>query len=227
MATVADGAPDAMADATVDAGPPFCDPNNANLIACYQFEGSTQDSSGHNLNATMTGVTFVPGRAGAGMAALLGPASAADVADSSLLDVAALTVEAWINPTQIPLAGERAGIVDCEGQFGFFLHETGRLQCTIINGPSMQVPENIATGVWTHVACTYDGTTTTIYANGAALASASGGTAMATNGVTGISIGANNPPGTGSRLVGLIDEVRMLDVARSTTEICFDAQCTQ
>jgi hypothetical protein len=33
----------------------------------------------------------------------------------------------------------------------------------------------------------------------------------------------NNPPATGSRLVGLIDEVRILDVARSAADILADA----
>jgi hypothetical protein len=37
-----------------------------------------------------------------------------------------------------------------------------------------------------------------------------------------MSIGANNPPGT-DRLIGLIDQVRLMDRARTAAEICADA----
>ena len=45
-----------------------------------------------------------------------------DIADSSSFDVADLTIEAWISPSTIPTGTNRAGILDCDGQYGFFLH---------------------------------------------------------------------------------------------------------
>ena len=213
-----DGPGDVARDAT---RPPYCDPADDTLIACYAFESSTQDASPNALHATMTNVTFAAGRVG--MAAQLGATSAMDVADSALFDSPALTIEAWIHPTQLPGAGARFGILDNNGQYGMFLHEQGRLHCAMVNGHSMMVDAAIAASTWTHVACTYSGSTTTIYVDGVQLFQASGGTALATGGTTGISIGADNPPGAGARFLGLIDQVRLSSVARTREVICADA----
>jgi hypothetical protein len=155
------------------------------------------------------------------MAMQVDTTSATDVPDSPLFDVSAITIEAWINPSQIPPQGQRAGIVDNNGQYGFFLHESGQLQCTA--NLSMQIDAQIETNRWTHVACTYDGTTIAIYVDGVEASSAGGGGALSAGGTTGISIAADNPPGAGSHLVGMIDELRILGVARSPADIMADA----
>jgi hypothetical protein len=217
-----DAPPDAMIDARIA---PFCDTQDAALVACYQFENTTNDASGHNLNLSMTNVTFVNGKVGKAMQ--FASNSAADAADSALWDVPAITIEAWINPSQLPTAGNRSGILDMNGQYGFFLHETGKLACTIVGGISSgQVTANIAINTWSHVACTYDGTTTTVYKDGAVVFTGTGGGALSTSSTSGISIAADNPAGSGSRLIGLIDEVRIMSRARTSTEICQDAVCT-
>jgi hypothetical protein len=202
---------------------PYCDPADSHLVACYEFQGNTLDASGHNLNATMTNVAFVPGKVG--LAMQFDTTSAADVAESPLFDVAAVTIEAWIYPTAIPDIGLRAGILDNDPQYGVFLHENGRLQCTISGVVAQQIDAQIAANTWTHVACTYDGSTMTIYINGVMRFQGGGAGTINTGGTSGVSIAADNPPGSGSQLVGLIDEVRVLDRARTATEICFDAQC--
>lgn len=48
---------------------------------------------------------------------------------------------------------------------------------------------------------------------------------LSTSSTSGMSIAADNPAGSGSRLIGLIDELRILSVARTATEICDDAGC--
>ncbi|HSD86793.1 MAG TPA: LamG domain-containing protein [Kofleriaceae bacterium] len=222
-----DGDIDAADDAPViDPTPdtrviPYCDPLDPDIVACYPFEDSTLDATLHHLDATMTNVSFVAGKVGNAM--LFDTTSAADVGDSTLWDVGALTIEAWIKPSQLPATGTRMGILDMNGQYGFFLHETGRLQCTIVGGITAQVDAGVTTTEWSHVACTYDGATTTIYRNGSIVFQGGGGGAIATGGATGISIAADNPPNSGSRLLGLIDEVRILSRARTTAEICADA----
>jgi len=222
----ADEADAATIDADVDAPPAaFCDPTSSALVACYQLDGNTFDASGHNLNATMTNVTFVAGKVG--MAMQFGATSAADVLDSPLFDVAAFTIEAWINPSQLPGTGLRAGILDCNGQYGLFLREMGTLQCLTIGGASVQASAVIATNAWTHVACTYNGTTATLYVNGVSIAVVGGGGTLSAGGTSGISVAADNPPGSGSRLIGRIDQVRIFNVAHSASEICSDAQCSQ
>ena len=88
----------------------------------------------------------------------------------------------------------------------------------------MRFDAQIPTGVWTHVACTYGAGTTTIYINGVSQFQAGGGGALATGGNTGVSIGGDNPAGSGSRLIGMIDQLRILSRARTAAEICADAQ---
>lgn len=213
-----DAAPDAAIDQAVA---PYCDPENPALVACYPFEGDTRDTSGHGLDATMTNVAFVPGKVG--MAMQFDTTSTADVADSMLFDIGAITIEAWVNPSELPATGLRMGILDNQGQYGFFIYEQGQLGCTA--GLSGRATANLAANTWSHVACTYDGSTLAIYLDGTALYTQTGGTALSTAGTTGISLAADNPPGAGSQLVGLLDEVRVLSVARSAAEICADAGC--
>jgi len=217
-----DAPPDALPDVAIDAPPPFCDPSDPQLVACFEFEGNTLDSSNHHYDATMTNVAFAPSKWGMAMA--FGATSAADVDDhAGAFDLAAITIEAWIEPTEVPVSG-RAGIVDNNGQYGFFLHPGGELHCTMVNGVSLAPAiAAVVAGQWTHVACTYDGSTTRIYANGSVIAEGTGGSVLATGGNTGISIAADNPPGSGSQLFGLIDRVRITSNARTHDEICADA----
>lgn len=219
-ARTADGAADGAIDSPTSE---FCAPDPT-LVACYRFEGTANDESGHGLHATTQSVSFVPGRVG--MAMQFGATSAADVAESPLFDVAAVTLEAWVNLAQLPAPGTRMGIVDNNGQWGMFVYESGRLLCPMTGGLSIQGDAVIAANVWTHVACTYDGATTVLYVNGKEVSTASGGATLATSGTTGISIASDNPPGAGSRLDGLIDELRILSVARDAAGICADARCT-
>ena len=222
-------APDVASDVAIDAAPdarlvPFCDTTDPALMVCYEFEGDAKDASTHGLDATTSNVSFVTGRVGKAMQ--FANNSAAEVADSAVWDVAELTIEAWIKPTQLPTAGNRMGIVDMNGQYGLFLHETGRVQCTMVNGVSMQIDAGIQANQWAHVACSYDGAATTIYIDGVQKFQQGGGGALATTGTSGISIAADNPAGSGSRLIGLIDQVKLVARAYTAAEVCRDAQCT-
>jgi hypothetical protein len=212
------GGIDAGVDVPLDAGidtplAPFCDRGDPRLVACYEFEGNTNDTSGHSLDASMVNVTFVAGQVG--MAMQFGATSAADVSENPAFDVPQITIEAWINPSALP-AG-RAGIVDNDGQYGFFLQSNGDLQCTAETAAA-----GIVAGRWTHVACTVDGTNAKIYVDGSLKGMATQGS-LGSGGTTGISIAADNPPGSGSRLIGLIDQLRVENAARTAAEICADA----
>jgi hypothetical protein len=217
---------DAAADAAIDVPDvriaPFCDVQDPSLVACYEMEGNVNDASANNLDATATNLSFVPGRSG--MAVQFGLNSAAEIADSPAIDVAAITVEAWIDPFQLPGTGARAGIADMNGQWGMFLHEpTGRLQCTM--GLVQQIDAMIPANTWTHVACSYEGGVLKMYVNGVKKYEASGGGALGTGGTSGISLGADNPAGSGSVFNGLLDQVRIMSRARTEAEICDDANC--
>lgn len=212
------GAPRALPETSDTPALPFC--GQAGVVACYELEGTPTDGTANHLDGTMTNVTFVTGKRG--MALQSDATSAIDVADSALFDVAALTIEAWIHPAQLPAAGQRMGILDADGQYGFFLYESGRLQCTA-GGTSNQVEANVPANQWTHVACTYDGANRLIYVDGG-LISETTGSAISTGGTTGITIAGNNPPGGGSRLVGMIDQVRLWSRALTDAEVGTAAQ---
>src|SRR4051812_16704736 len=204
---------------------PYCDPEDPDLVACYEMEGTMLDSSDHHLDATMNEVTFLDGRVGLAMDS--GLTSAADVAENPALDISAFTFEAWISPSELPVAGARMGILDNQGQYGFFVHENGQLRCSG-GGAVMTVDAMIAIGEWTHVACTYDGATLSIYVRGALLFTGMMGGPLSTTGVDGMSIAADNPPGAGSRFIGRIDQLRIMSRARTDAEICEDAgTCVQ
>jgi len=101
------------------------------------------------------------------------------------------------------------------------------LTCVLINGPtSLQATTaHLTAGQWAHVACTYDGTAAAIYVDGVASTTATGGGTLGANGTTGMSLAAdNNPTGPDRQpLIGLIDEVRLMKVARTAAQICADA----
>lgn len=201
--------------------PAFCDPTDPHLMVCYEFEGDGHDGSSHHLDADATHVSFPDGQVGKAMQ--FAADSTANVPDSAVFDVANLTIEAWIRPAQLPSSG-RAGIADMEGQYGFFLFSGPQLSCILINGPTVNAaPISIAVDHWSHVACTYNGTTSVIYVDGVVRGQASGSGVLATGGNSGLSIAANNPSGTSDRLIGLIDQLRMMNIARSAAEICADA----
>jgi hypothetical protein len=61
-----------------------------------------------------------------------------------------------------------------------------------------------------------------IYVDGSLRGTAAQGP-LGSGGTTGASIAADNPPGSGSRLVGLIDQLRVESAARTAAEICGDA----
>jgi len=208
------------ADPTGHPSSPFCDPTDPDLVACYQFEGDPKDSSANQLDATTVNVSFPPGKVGQAMQ--FAADSAADVRDSAAFDVTAFTIEAWIWPSQLPSTDTRAGLLDMNGQYGFFLRPDGDLTCT--GGVTLPAAvAQLSTDRWTHVACTYDGTAGTIYVDGIALSNATGGVMLKNGGTTGISLAADNPPGSGSRFIGMIDEVRLMNVARTAAQICTDA----
>jgi hypothetical protein len=198
----------------------FCDPADLRVIVCYEFEGSTNDGSSHHLDAATTSVSFAPGKVR--QAIQLGTTSAVEVNDSAAFDVATMTLEAWIDPAQLPLS-TRAYIADISDQYSLYVDPTGAVSCSLVGGPSVATAGGaIKITQWTHVACTYDGTMkTAIYIDGSVAATKAGSGTLSTSG-TGMAIGAKSPNHS-DRLIGLIDQLRLMNVVRSAAEICADA----
>jgi hypothetical protein len=213
----APGNPDATTDA---AAPAFCDPADPHLMVCYEFENDGHDGSMHHLDAMTTSAPFVPGHVGQAMQ--FGATSMARVNDSPVLDISTITIEAWIRPSQLPTTG-RAGIIDVDRQYGLFFYPGGMLSCTLSGGPTVTAASTtLAANHWSHVACTYDRAMSILYVDGSVVGRATGSAAPSAAGTTGMSIASDNPSGN-DRLIGLIDQVRLFDVAHSAAQICADA----
>ena len=203
-------------DGGAGGGPLFCDPADPTLVACWPFENDVTDASGHGHDASAENVFFVP-HPGQGFALALNDTSLVKVPDAQEWDVSAVTVEVWVHPIVLPLAGERFGILDSNDRYSVFLYDTGEIRCSFgANLFGGAIPAN----AWTHVACTHDGATVALFVNGAMVASMEASPLPA--GSSPVSIGSNLPE-EDDRFLGYLDGLRFFDVRRSDQEICVAA----
>lgn len=211
------------AQATIDAAEddgaqarPFCDRENPDLRLCMTFEESAMDESGSGIVVdTMEDLGFGPGKVGA--AVQLTASSAIHVTESTALDVTtALTMEAFVFVAQMP--ANRAGIMDNNGQWGMWVGSNMRPYCTM-SGSTVSGP-TIATGQWTHIACTFDNLTFRIYVDGALFGTVNRQVPAPTTGVDGMNLGQDcTPAGADDPLSGALDEVRIWASPRNDAQI--------
>src|SRR5215831_13982506 len=123
-------APDARTNDAADDGSAssFCDPIDG-LVACYEFEGNTTDATANHLDATAANVLFVTGQVGKAMQ--LASTSTAVVAPSAKFDLAAVTIEAWVNPTMLPSPTRGAVLLAVNGQYTLWINNDGTLSCDL------------------------------------------------------------------------------------------------
>lgn len=217
---------DGPADMMVDHADPdmsastFCDPITG-LVACYEFEGTANDATANRLDATATNVTFSPmGQVGSAM--VIAANSSATVAASTKFDVLELTIEAWVKPTSLPAPTKFAVVLDVNNQYALWINDNGTLSCDLHGATrvSSMATSTVTTMAWNHVACTYDRSVARIYLNGG-LAGSRNGNGDLTTAAPAMAIGGNSP--SGSPMIGLIDQLRLLSVARSGPLLCSDA----
>jgi len=202
------------------------------LVAAYGFEegsGTTvDDSSGNGNNGTVSGATWTTnGRFGSALS--FGAGALVTVSNSPSIDLTTgMTLEAWVYPTS--LNGSWMNVIFKSNGNPGSQNPSYVLQGSTPTGltPSLFIssaPSNLATpsalpvNAWSHLAATYDGTTMTLYVNGAPLASqsASGAMTVSTDALT---IGGN--AFSGQNWVGLIDEIRIYNRALTQSEIQAD-----
>jgi hypothetical protein len=186
------------------------------------------DASGEQSAAAATNVTWVPGHTG-GAASFDGSSSSIVLADDLSLNPYGLTIAAWIDP--VDWAGNRR--IAQKGSFDDqyrLLAEGGVLKFDIA-GVGTVTSTLPATGVWTHVAGTYDGALLQLYVNGTVVASQAA-TGTIPDGPDPLCIGTKPPnpsplAGTvagGDHFSGLLDEVHLYGRALSALEIQMLAQ---
>lgn len=140
--------------------------------AVYRMNQSGADGSGHGLNASVVGATLTADRFGVNSAyAFTGVAADPyptylTVPDAAALHFTnALTVAAWVKPTQLT-----GTIVDkwySPDAFGLgFTGSNYVFNVRLSDGTLVSVAAPATAGLWTHVAGVFDGTSIKIYVNG-------------------------------------------------------------
>ncbi len=212
---------------------------HAATLAYWRFEegpGATVlDHSGNSNHGTiLNGAGYTDGACYAGSRAIVfGPSSppqAVVIPDSpSLRPTSGLTIEAWIKPEPGAwvLIGKQLGQGCCSNSFQIELRFTGPLNFILSDpqrGQHMCTSgAQPSTGVWHHVAATWDGVTMLLYVDGAIVASAAYGGPVGYDDNP-VLIGADDDGGGNPgccAFIGAMDEVRISDVALSPSEFLY------
>ncbi|MFF4775465.1 LamG-like jellyroll fold domain-containing protein [Microtetraspora fusca] len=204
------------------------------LVAAYGMnEGSgttVADASGSGNTGTASATSWTAGKYGKALS-FNGTSSWVTVNDSPSLKLTnKITMEAWVKPTSISgwhtiLMKE---VSPDDGSYALYASITDNKGVPIGPGTDLQIGgyydgseslTKLPTNTWSHVAGTYDGTSTKIYVNG----SFAGETTLSGDVATGaapLRIGGNNP--FGEYFNGLIDEVRIYNTALTQGQIQAD-----
>ncbi|HNC69960.1 MAG TPA: LamG domain-containing protein, partial [Pseudomonadales bacterium] len=152
----------------------------------------------------------------------VGNGAAVRVSDSASLRMSsALTIEAWIRPTAAGTGGAGT-IVAKEGEYLLARFADGTIRWAFANTDPGWTYVNTGfvapLDTWTHIAVVYDNGAVRTYANGTLVHSHDGaGVIGDVSGYNELRIG--NREGTDQSFVGLIDEVRVWNIARSEEEV--------
>ena len=194
------------------------------LVAAYSFdEGagtSVGDASPYANDGTIGNAVWTPSGRYAGALSFDGT-EAVMVPDAASLDLTdAMTLEAWVNPTD---TGTWHDVI-YKGVDSYFLAASAFGQTPIVGGnfPTndfLSGPSALPTGAWTHLAATWDGATVRLYVNGSEVSSKPRAGLLATSAEP-LEIGWDSD--WESHFVGLIDEVRIYNIARSAEEVQAD-----
>jgi hypothetical protein len=198
------------------------------LIAAYAFNegaGTTVgDASGNGNTGTIANATWTTaGKYGSALV-FNGTNARVSISDSASLHLTTgMTLEAWVNPSVIT---NKWRDVIYKGNDNYFLEASTNTSSRPAAGVKLGATNTLAVGssaltvnTWTHVAATYDGSTLRLYINGTQAASAV---------QTGTILTSTNPLEIGGDSIlgqyfqGMIDEVRIYNVALTPTQIQTD-----
>jgi RHS repeat-associated protein len=194
------------------------------LVAAYGLNAgsgtATEDASGNANHATLEGgASWVSGKHGHAVS-LDGVNDLVRVPHSdSLFGIAnGMTVEAWVNPQQIPAV--QGTIARRDDHFALWLLSSGRVRFSLWKGTTrydVTSPNGaVVVGTWQHVAATWDGQTAKLYVDGVEKASL--GLAAPIE-VSWDALYLGSSYGSGDWFNGRIDEARVYDRPLSSLQI--------
>lgn len=199
------------------------------LVAAYSFDEGTgttvTDGSGNGNNGTIGGATWTTSGKYGNALVFDGTSSLVTVNNSATLQLSnAMTLEAWVNPSTV--SGAWRDVI-YKGNDNYYLEgtSTGSKSAPAVGGTfgtadvvlfgTAALPGN----TWTHLAATYDGTTTRLYVNGTQVANQTQ-TGAITASLNPLQIGGDSI--YGQYFQGTIDEVRIYNLALTATQIQSD-----
>ena len=144
------------------------------------------------------------------------------VPDSDTLDLTdAITLAMWVRPDSYP-EGDRAAWIDNSGQYGMMFDPNVGFVCRVLTSQGTNEvsaeQEVLPLEVWTHIACTYDGSKVRLYADATKVASTSAGGPISTGNSEVMTLGSNSPS-FDERCRGMLDGVQIYKRALSKAEL--------
>jgi chitodextrinase len=221
-----------MATPVGDTPQPSPPPQAAPVVLGYGFDAGTgatvADQSGSGNNGTLVnGATWGPGKNGGGML-FDGADDHVSVADSSSLSIAGnqLSFSAWVYPTATSgtriIAGKpysSTAHIAPYYSYALYLIDTNRVTFRLRLGSttrSLNTQQTLPANAWSHVAGVYDGSTMTIYINGAP-ASSTSASGNITPFATPLLLGINGEKT--QAWSGYLDDVRLSNRALTSSEL--------
>ena len=198
------------------------------LVAAFSFNEGTgttvADSSGNGNNGTITNGTWTTSGRFANALVFNGSNALVTIPDASSLHLtAAMTLEAWVNPSAVNSTWRD---VIYKGNDNYYLEGTSTSNSApaiggTFGGANANVygTAGLAVNTWAHLAATYDGSTLRLYVNGTQVSSTARTGSIATS-TNPLQIGGDSI--YGQYFNGLIDEVRIYNVALTQAQIQSD-----
>jgi Concanavalin A-like lectin/glucanases superfamily len=222
--------PDAMM--AIDAAMPpsaLCPTVAPGLVLCQAFDNnSTNGAAAGPQPGNVVSLGYGPGRVGTGAA--FGPTTVFHYGESLVLDLSLFTMEMFARIDQAPLmtGSARAGVLDNNGQYSMFvkwvdpqgprpmgLYAVCNAQATVYGGP-------LVVGTWYHLACTSNQLTLTMYVDGNQVEQVTNVTPLSLGNNNGTTLGQdcdNDVTEVTDPLIGMLDEVRLWSLPRTSAEI--------
>jgi len=184
------------------------------------------DASGQGLTGTLQGAgAWGPSYTPSQQAALL--RGYVDIGDQAAVRMgSALTLEAWVKPNLA--GGSPQVIIGKEKEYLLAVFNDGTIQCAFMNDPGlwswMPTGITLADNTWANVAVTYNNGIINSYLNGKLTTTQSKGSGSIQYNGGRLCLGAVQ--GGGAYFAGLLDEVKVWNVARTPTDIASSYQAS-